>query len=213
MGMAVDGPTLLLESFSDDETDDSSFSEDTLSPTKCPLEEITGFVETIFDMFLGELCTLYGLDGKRFRNFLVRRVSMEKNEAFDPEAWIAKYCRFEALRRPGKICFFVLNDNDTYQGYLLKKGRINRAWKRRFFWLDGHFFQYAVDDTKTARGSIDLRESRVIEALHSDGTRRLNHGFALHSKSRILYLKSLDVWQQRAWVAILRCAINYFPPT
>mmetsp|Transcript_37538 Transcript_37538/g.120446 ORF Transcript_37538/g.120446 Transcript_37538/m.120446 type:complete len:263 (+) Transcript_37538:96-884(+) len=180
-----------------------------------PLLEVTRVVEATFEMFLDDLCERYGFDGKRFRTFLVRRVATMDASRFDPEQWVARYCRFEALRRPGKVCYFVIDDtddDDPFRGWLLKRGRINRAWKRRFFWLQGTSLKYALDQDAPPRGSLELRRtSTVVEAFHDDGSRRVDLGFALHARRRTCYLKSQDAWQQRAWVAILRCTINYVP--
>ena len=171
-------------------------------------------VDATIDMFLEELCEVYCLERERFRNFLLRATSEEaENESFfDPEQWVARYCRHEARRCPPSVCFFV--SDTAFKGWLLKKGRINRSWKRRFFWLDGNQLKYAVDDhSKEPRGFVELLpRSSVAEVFDNNDTRRVDLGFAIKANNfRTCYLRAQDPWHQRAWVAILRCTINCVP--
>ena len=69
---------------------------------------------------------------------------------------------------------FSLNDDDEVimQGYLYKKGNINKSWKKRYFFLVNsylYYFQKGSDDTRGKfKGKIDLSNVTRARASLSD---------------------------------------------
>jgi len=186
------------------------------TPSKFPLLAVTRFVDATLDMFCADLCRAYDLDVQRFRAYLVKKVTSNSvTSIFDAEEWIAKYCHQESLRllrkSQNRQCFFVKSPDspDLFQGWLLKRGWINRSWKRRFIRLENTVMIYATDSTSPPRGSLRLSSKcSVAEAVDDEGARCYDIGFILKTESRAYYFRVFDPWQQKAWVAAFRCAIN-----
>lgn len=185
-----------------------------LTTSVFPLLEAVRVVDATFTMFLDELCVAYDLDSDRFRTFLVKRVQSarlsEVNQHFDPEEWIARYCSYEAAKLSGSA---NADDGDFGRGWLFKKGRINRSWRRRYFWLDGCCLRYAEAPDCPPRGELRLCDAcSVIEAIKPlDGSRRVDIGFVLRTPHRRLYIRARDTWCHKIWVAVIRCSINRAP--
>lgn len=185
-----------------------------LTTSVFPLLEAVRFVDATFAMFLDELCVAYDLDSNRFRAFLIQRVqsarSSEVKQHFDPEEWIARYCIYEAAKLTGSM---KADDDEFGRGWLFKKGRINRSWRRRYFWLDGCCLGYAEAPDCPPRGELQLCDAcSVVEAFRpSDGSRRIDLGFVLHTPHRRFHIRARDAWCHKKWVAAIRCSINRAP--
>ncbi|KAJ1458539.1 hypothetical protein M885DRAFT_513035 [Pelagophyceae sp. CCMP2097] len=188
-----------------------------------PLLDVVRLVDATFEMFFEDLCAVYDIDALRFRAYLVRRFSAALHakaaadpDDFIPEEWIAKYCRHEARRSQTSeawafgAAFF--DDDESkgsgaareFKGWLFKRGgQILQAWTRRLFVLEGRVLRYAAGEAEPPKELALCGACSVVEAAE---------GFSVHTPKRTLYLRGADEWHQKAWVAMLRSAVNRAGP-
>ena len=90
------------------------------------------------------------------------------------------------------------------KGYVNKKGRRVRNWKRRYFVLRGGTLSYYTDDTCTARkGKMHLTECEIDGLRERDETGRACLALAAHG--RTLFFQSDEPKENTAWFLAISC--------
>jgi len=100
----------------------------------------------------------------------------------------------------------------TAQGYLTKKGRLRKSWKKRFFVLTrtGRFNYYSeslklgilVDRKK--KGELFLRpDTTTVRSIPGKDL-----DFCVQTPTRILHLRAESLKEKEAWISCLRFHTN-----
>ena len=97
-------------------------------------------------------------------------------------------------------------------GFLYKRGRLVKSWRRRFFVVDGDRLKYFEDETRARPlGHIELREVVDISELDSIAMAGLRPvtDFALRVSTigRVLYLCASSSAERSAWSARIAAAV------
>jgi hypothetical protein len=92
------------------------------------------------------------------------------------------------------------------RGWLLKRGKVNKAFKKRYFELDDDNILYYESIGGPQKGVIELYGSSRTEIIEVDG----HHELLIHTRDRVFKLRSPDnlYSQLRVWDNAIRRAIT-----
>lgn len=132
----------------------------------------------------------------RFRIFFLRADSEE-----DLERWVQIIQRMSAASnsmevRPAK------SGEELRKGFLVKRDRLNKLWKKRYFVLSvGVLSYYRTEQDENPIGMIPLEGCLVNNA---DESLRRKHCFVLSTRFRNYFLEASDQFEMAGWIESIR---------
>lgn len=92
------------------------------------------------------------------------------------------------------------------RGWLLKRGKLNKAFKRRYFELDLDNMMYYEEIGGAQKGVIELRRGSTVTITETDG----QHELHVTTRDRVYKLRSPDnlLSQLRIWERAIQRAIG-----
>ena len=96
-------------------------------------------------------------------------------------------------------------------GWLIKRGRIRKNWKKRWFILkrDGTLSYHPSDvATKSVLGSVDLKALQHVELAAPNSSRTAPTTFQLRFPGRVLWLTADSIGSTTNWMDELKKFLN-----
>lgn len=113
------------------------------------------------------------------------------------------------LRYRVEALFLAMNDV-VLQGWLDKKGRIMKTWRRRWVVLRSSKLEYFVDqDCTRKKGELILTPDTRV--LSRDG-RRHHHKFSIWTRDRLLHCSAYNTDDREDWINVLEDTIRKLQP-
>jgi len=91
-------------------------------------------------------------------------------------------------------------------GFLTKRGKVRKTWKRRWFVLsrEQKLYYYTSQTSKSPQGMINLHEATILDFTNSGK----ENGFEINTPGRVWYLHADDPYEKDLWIKEIRNAIQ-----
>lgn len=103
-------------------------------------------------------------------------------------------------------------DGVIRSGWMTKRGRVRKNWKRRWFVLraDGTLTYYASEASKAPLGSLNLQTLVAVESLpHRESRGKSEPIFQVKTKNRVLALTTETTGAANNWIDAFRKFLNF----